>query len=234
MKWRPLILGLLTVVLAVHFAILTISAHGFDTNAITDEDRKYFLQNVKLELLDEEAYCVSIECFDVNEDGGYAIGFTGSDGKVVQVYDADGTLLYGVRFQCSGNYSMTLRGNNIEIYFVRNDIVIYVNPRGACLSAQEVPLNSHNRKIIDEILDRDTKTVDGVTYYLDRDLGFADRYYARLVKQEPSGEAVVLYDVTARHNANFILSSLLIVVFIGICVIGVKNRIESCLKEENE
>lgn len=107
-----------------------------------------------------------INCFDVNEDGWFAIGY---GNNTIQIYDSQGNFQYGYRFDNEGTYGITLNENNIVIYLARGNFAFEIDPTGKCIRAEE----KYSSKYINEALDRTSKQIGNVTYSLERDIGFA-------------------------------------------------------------
>lgn len=135
-----------------------------------------------------------IKCFDVNEDGSYAIGFRNN---TIHVYDSLGNFQYGYRFSTDGDYGIILKENNIVIYLARSHTLVEIDPTGKCVRAEKVDF-SKNTVDVDDIINRTCKQIRNVNYYLERDIGIFNGDYSRLVKIDENGNRIVLYDVTIK------------------------------------
>lgn len=164
-----------------------------------------------------------IKCFDVNEDGCFAIGF---NNNTVQIYDAHGTFQCGYSFHVEGTYGLDIKENSIVIYLARSDIAVELDKAGNCVSAEKVQFFEH----IDKAIDRTSKKVGNMQYFLERDIGLFDGYYSRFVSIDESGIREILYDTTIRGYFSGVLQYMLLSIFpIGFIVLIVRK-----IKEEKQ
>lgn len=140
-----------------------------------------------------------IKCFDVNENGWYAIGYRNN---TIQIYDSLGAFQYGYCFDTDGTYGIALKENNIVIYLGRSNTAVEIDPTGKCVDAEEVYFS---KDFTENTLNRTRKQIGNVNYYLERDIGIFNGDYSRLVKADEQGAKIVLYDVTAKGY------------FVGVC-----------------
>lgn len=160
-----------------------------------------------------------IKRFDVNEDGWFAIGY---GNNTIQIYDSQGNFQYGYRFDNEGTYGITLNENNIVIYLARGNFAFEIDPTGKCIRAEE----KYSSKYINEALDRTSKQIGNVTYSLERDIGFFDGVYPRLVKTDATGTKTILHDVTIQGYFAGAFQYILIALFpIGIIYV-IKKKID--------
>ena len=133
-----------------------------------------------------------IKCFDVNEDGSYAIGYKNN---TIHVYDSLGAFQYGYRFNTEGTYGIVLKENSIVLYLGRSGIAVEIDPAGNCIDAEKVYLS---KDIVDNVMNRTYKQIANADYCLERDIGIFNGDYSRLVKIDEDENKVILYDVTTR------------------------------------
>ena len=126
----------------------------------------------------------TIICFDVREDGSFAIG---CDNKTIYLYDSLGNFQYGYRLYITGAYSFALNGNNIIVYLARGDIALEIDPTGKCVSAKEV-------RVPYDILYQEYKQIGDTRYSVEGDIDLA--HPSRLIKTDADGTRTVLYDAT--------------------------------------
>ena len=75
-----------TIILCLLFAIVarmsTIDAKsvGMETHSISTEDKASIIENIHLQIIQEDSQNASIQCFDVSQDGMFALG-SSSGGK---------------------------------------------------------------------------------------------------------------------------------------------------------
>jgi hypothetical protein len=140
-----------------------------------------------------------IKCFDVNENGWYAIGYKNN---TIQIFDSLGAFQYGYRFETDGTYGIALKENSIVIYLGRSNTAVEIDPTGKCVDAEEVYFS---KDFTENTLNRTRKQIGKINYYLERDIGIFHGDYSRLVKADEQGAKIVLYDVTAKGY------------FVGVC-----------------
>ncbi len=194
MKHQRVFLALLLVFCAVGLLLASASpaASAEETKAELIEQKEKSLQ---LRAFYEEEPKRLIKCFDVNEEGYYAIGYEafGVRSHIIQVYDPQGVFQYGISYYNRYSYGITLKENSILLHGGRGDYSIEVDPAGKCIDAQMLVLSdgTHNA-----IMNRTHKQIGNVNYYLERDIGLAD--YPRLVKIDENGNKTVLHNLTVR------------------------------------
>lgn len=111
---------------------------GFSTEEMPTGDVDTFISNVDISLLIEEPMRGPIQCFDVNQNGLIAVGREMKNGKMLCVYSSDGIFQYGYTFNCVGSFGVEWDGDNINIYFVRGDVIMSINRDGEILETAEV------------------------------------------------------------------------------------------------
>lgn len=131
-----------------------------------------------------------IKCFDVNENGFYAIG---CKDNTIHIFNSDGIFQYGYRFTIDGTYGIDLKENNIIIYLGRSNTAVEVNSAGECVAAETIHFS---KDMVDNIINRTYKQIENTHYYLERDIGIFNGDYSRLVKNDETGNQIILYDVT--------------------------------------
>lgn len=166
-----------------------------------------------------------IKCFDVNENGFYAIGY---ENNTVHIYDALGTFLYGYRFDTDNTYGIALKENSIVIYLGRSHNAVEIDSTGKCVSVEKVHFSA---SFYEKEYHRTHKQIGNTNYYLERDIGIFDGDYSRLIKIDEDGTKSVLYDVTAKGYIVGVFHYVILCSFPIAGIICVKNLIK---KEEQE
>ena len=168
-----------------------------------------FLRNVSLVVWQEDYAGRAVECFDVRADGTVALGFSRPrGGKYAAVIDADGAFLYGYVFQCTGSFRLDWTDEGLGIIWVRSGVLAVFDESGACLSAQEVDLNTASSRYL-RGLEQRTRTAAGSVYTLGSD--------GRLVRRDAQGTEIVLHDGSRGTLAMWIGIGC-VVVFVGVCL----------------
>lgn len=166
-----------------------------------------------------------IKCFDVNENGFYAIGYKNN---TVHIYDALGTFLYGYRFDTEGTYGIALKENNLILYLGRSDLAVEIDSTGQCVSVEKVYFSESFMK---KEFYRTNKQIGNTNYYIERDIGIFHGDYSRLVRMDETGTKTLLHDVTTRGYFAGAFHYVILCFFPIAGIICVKNQIK---KEEQE
>ena len=140
----------------------------------------------------EEGEDLLIDCFDVNSNGWYAIGYKHN---TINVYNSLSEFQYGLSFELEGTYGIELRENSIIIYLGRSNCAVEIDSSGKCVDAWMIVITEQLNK---DVFWRTSKQVGGVNYSLERDVGVVKGYYPRLVRTDEAGDRTILHDVTAR------------------------------------
>ena len=197
----------------------------FETDIVSEEDRVEIIKNIDLQLVREEKAVAPIRCFDVHPDGRYALAFSENGRSDVFVYDAHGVFLYGYTFNPSGAYAIQFRGDFLELYLVRGDVIAVYDPAGNCVEVQNVISTEQNNLKVRELLDRSYKEVAGKKYVLERNWDLGDSY-SRFSVVDEYGEKTTLVDVSVENGARqFMLIAYIVIIFaVVICLAYKKYR----------
>lgn len=193
---------------------------GFSTEELTQEDKNTFISNIDISLLTSEPVKQGIRCFDVNEEGMIAIAQNGRDGKEICVYSSDGTFLYGYVFDCSQSYGVEWDGANLNIYFVRSDVIISVDADGNILDIKKVRDTIDNNSYSNSLLYSTKRIVGNTTYVIRNDFGVFNwiaTSYSELIAIDATGEEHVIYDVS---STQFIKTVVIFVAILAAVVIA--------------
>lgn len=211
-------IALIFVVLVTAFPsnMIKISAisTGFETSQIPTDTKDSFIYNINLQLITEEPTKRTLGCFDVNENGDVAVGHsTGSSKKqTVCIYSSDGFFKYGYTFNCTGDFGIEWAGENINIYFVRSDMIVSVALDGKILNVCEVEDTIANNSYRNHRIYATEKKIQNTTYSLKNNIGLLDWFatsYSQIVAIDTSGNQNIIYDVSStqitRTTALFIV-----------------------------
>ena len=194
---------------------------GFSTESMPQEDIDSFLQNVNVTKLAKEPSKAAIKCFDVNERGEIAVGCGKGEIKTVCIYNSTGDYLYGYSFSCTGSFGVELNGNILNIYFVRSDVAVAVDPEGEVKSVLEIQDTTENNKYWNHTLHATTRKAGDAQYTIRNDMGFFNLFASscsQLVVTDKDGNTTIIYDVNKEQLSNTVASFVVIVLFIC-CVI---------------
>ena len=205
---------------------LTMFLHIFATAAAEQSlvDRAKATWN--LSFLGQEQERRVVLCFDVCENGYFAVGYRGN---TIQVYDQNGVFCYGYQFETEGTYGIAFHGENLVIYLARSHIAIEMDHEGNCVGAEEfIP----TAKITQTVFNRKSKQIGSMIYSLERDIGIFDGDYSRLVATDAVGNRTVLYDVTARGYLAGIFHYVLVLVIMFGFAYAVLTKIKKGWNEQ--
>lgn len=203
---------------------------GFSTETMSEDDTNKFLSNIKLTLLTEEPAKRSISCFGVKEDSVYAIGSKKgySNEKQISVY-RDNDFLYGFSFKCTGDFELEWDGENLNICFVRGEVLISVNSDGEVLDLRKIQNTTDNNSHWN-YLDYKPHVINNTEYKAKNTLGllnFFQTSFSQLVMTSADGEETVLYDVSSIHNPNAIALFIAITAFAATVIVIVGKPVIS-------
>lgn len=182
---------------------------GFKTNPLPIEEKKAFVSNSNIQILYEEPDKKTILCFDVNSNGLIAIGQKTTGKKTICVYSTDGVFQYGYTFNCSGDFGIEWDEENLNVYFIRSDVLVSVNPSGAILGAFEVENTIDNNSYVNRFLNSTKRTNGKAEYYIDNDLGILNLFafsYSQVIVKDANGNENIIYDVGTMQFLNIVLT----------------------------
>ncbi len=237
MKKKRLCAIFLTVVVLFANAIQVNAMNtGFSTEELAEETKTTFVSNINLLPLKAETAKKGIQCFDVNEQGMIAIGQNGSQGKEVCVYTSQGEFLYGYAFDCTQSFGVEWDEENLNIYFVRSDIIISLDPDANIVDIKEVQNTIDNNTHRNRLLYADTRTVGDTTYLIRNDMGVLNwlaTSYSQIVVKDSDGTETIVYDVNARQRTGMIITVSLVVVIFSIAVVVIGRQVVQAVRQNN-
>lgn len=177
--------------------------------------------NISISLLTEAPNGRKIACFDVNENGMVALLLANnffSKNTVISVYDPDGNFQYGYSFKSYGSVGIEWNGDNLNIYFVRSDLVVTIDRESNILGAEEIPDTKENISHSYQY-HNDTERVVGDAKYTIKNKSKISNLFSssrtQLVKTTSDGTEKILYSVNAFQLVRTIIIAILGVVFFG-------------------
>lgn len=190
---------------------------GFTTNNLDPST----IDTSDICLLTTEPLKETITCFDVSENGMFAIGTGNSTQKVISVYDHEGVFQYGYCFRTQGTYGIELDNGVVYIYFVRGDIVISLDSSGGVMGVFEVENTLENNTRWQQLLYSNERTVGDTKYIAENDailFNWLTSSYDKLIAEKPNGIRTVVYDADNTHvvRGSFILTGAIL--FAVVCV----------------
>ena len=210
----PVIVLLLFLLIGGGAEVLAMNT-GFSTEPLSEDDIDTFLKNVNISVIEEEPKKRAIDCFAVNDDGIIAIGCSDSENKTVCIYTSEGEFQYGYRFECSGNFGVGFDKSILNIYFVRSDVAVAVNPDGGVKSIHKIKNTPENNVYWNNYVFLTRQKIRDVEYVLKNDIGVFNLFassYSQLIITDESGKENIIYDVSSEQFLN------MLVAFIGALV----------------
>lgn len=217
-KMKFLLISIFIFVLVCNPIVANAINTGFLISELPEEDQINFVKNIELCLIEAEPPKSPVVCFDVNEKQMIAVGQNSSDRKVICVYSSDGSFQYGYTFYCSGTFGVEWDNDNLNIYFVRSDVIISVSPDGEISDVLEVANSIENNSYVNHFFHATERTIGDTTYFIRNDMGILNciaTSFSQIVIKDVSGTENVIYDV----NSTQLLKTLLITIFVFVFVI---------------
>lgn len=204
--------------------------NGFDTEELHEDDAIALVENIKFTILENEPSQKTIDCFDVDENGLVAVGFSKFNSKTICIYDSQGIYQFGCTFECSGSFGIEINENILNIYIVRSDIGISINQDGDIIGVQRIKNTIENDSYWRKSVFSTTKKVDDNTYTIRNDLGILNVFatsYSQVVITDANGVENIIYDVNSMQFTNILLVLIGSVVFISLCLtVVIRNFIK--------
>lgn len=197
---------------------------GFSTETLTEDQKEIFLKNVNISILDKEPQKNTIECFDVNSNQLIAIGQKTSERKTICIYSKEGIFQYGYTFNCTGSFGVEWDEENLNIYFVRSDVIVSLDSNGKILDIKEVQDTISNNTHRNDLLYSTSRIVGDDEYCVGNNMGilnlFATSYSQVIVKGVDDTESII-YDVGTTQLNTMISTIVIIAAFVAVVIIGV-------------
>ncbi|MBR7077569.1 MAG: hypothetical protein IKI41_02360 [Clostridia bacterium] len=240
MKKRYLLLPLFVFLLVsacIGTAVLARPA-GFSTGELPEESKKNIAGNISLRVLAEEPrQIMGIRSFDVDGEGNVVIGTKMLTRANICVYDAGGNFKYGFTYREEGSFGVAFNGGCIDIYSVRSDLAITVDPDGNIVDILRIQETPANREYWDENVWADKRTAGDTEYTAKNEKGLFNIFsssYSKLVSRNPEGVETVLYDA---NTPQLIIDYAVLVVVLGVIAtvaVGIPLEFKRARKRWNE
>ena len=190
---------------------------GFSTTKLSAEERNRFLGSINFESTNKEPDWESISCFDASDSGYIAIVGESKNGhNSISVYDKDGKFAYGYTLDCSGRFGGGWNGDNIAVYFVREDIAATFDRNANNITCDEIPDTTANSSYwSNEVLYKTRRVKNGVRYEMKNTGKVASAIspsYAVFEMTEPDGTVHVIFDNSKDYDIKLIKTCIEVVV----------------------
>ncbi len=197
---------------------------GFSTVSLSADDIDTFFKNVKISVLTDEPPKKAIECFSVNEDGLIAIGCSNLENKTVCIYSSDGDFQYGYSFKTTGSFGIELDKSVLNIYFVRSDVAISINPVGEVESILKIQNTSENNSYWNHSVFSTKRKIGDTEYAIKNDMGIFNvlaTSYSQLIITNGNGEKSILYDVNSDQLFTTLVVFIMALAFVCLAVFAI-------------
>lgn len=199
---------------------------GFSTTELSNNSATSFISNINLKKIDSYTPKNEIECFDVNSNEMIALGFKNSENKTIGIYNTEGIFQYGYEFQCYGTFGVEWDNDNLNIYFVRENIAISVNSDGIIQSILEIQNTTENNTYWNKNVFQKEKTVDQKKFLLQNNKSFFSNInsssYSQIISIDAYGNEKIIYNVNTEQTIKDIDISIgIIFTFIIVAIIAI-------------
>lgn len=183
------------VITVIMFFILSVTSFATDSFEMSELSSDEIEKNgyVSITPLDEEPQNERILCFDVNENGSYAIGVGEGSVRRVIVYNSVGDYMYAFNFVSEGSFGIEYKGDIVSIYFVRGDLCQEINAECQIVSVKKILDTSENNAYWSHVLYDTERVVGDKTYTLKGKKLLFIPEYAKLTVTDSNGNEEVLY-----------------------------------------
>ena len=194
---------------------------GFSTESMPEDEIETFLKNVNISILENEPSKKAIDCFDVNENGEIAIGSSDFENQTVCVYTNDGNFIFGYSFECTGNFGIELDKDVINLYFVRSDVAVTINPTGEIERVCRIQNTAENNSYWNNCVFATKRRIGDTEYTLKNDMKIFNVFassYSQLITTSQNGEESIIYDVNSAEFVKTALAFTGVLIFVGLVV----------------
>ena len=195
----------------------------FDIVEIQDETAEEIFKRMNFRLVDEPYHAFGFSCFDIRDDGSYALAFDNAtnEGKHILVYDSKGSYLYGISFDIRGSFAFEWSEDNLIIYTQASKRAICVDSNADMVGIYTLDEQFMRDPYYDEVTAA-TKKVNDKTYRATTLFGSPETdFFAKLCLsfselsvEDANGEAVVLCDYTSNSVILLIACTLVLCLFV--------------------
>ena len=206
---KILILNVLTIIL---LSFLSAPVYAWSDNIVEKEkeDQIRIWENGYIKIVADdkkiEDYTYSFSSFDISENGDLLIGIsTMTQEKVLYVEQETGNVIeYSI--DTNGSFYVNFNGNNIQVFFVRGDVIIEFTKECELVAIYDAPADTESSK---------SKTMEtGDRYYAINKSKFTNLIFSQLIRESASGEKVVVYDGTKGAVAsNIVITIIVLIIF---------------------
>lgn len=218
---------LITMAMFLFLSVTVFASDSFEMSELSSEEIED-LNDIGVTLLDEEPEKERITCFDINENGSFAVGVGEGSVKRVVVYNSDGEYMYAFNFVSDGSFGIEYKGDTISVCYVRGSLCQEINSDGQTVSVKKILDTSDNNDYWSRILYDTEQVVDGKTYSLKGKKFLVFPEYAKVVVTDSEGNEEVLYEAVDNENGiECVVVPLTLVAFASVYVYGEYRKKQS-------
>ena len=222
-------LTIVFLLLLIHISIPTLAVavnEELATTPLSETDKAYFLENIKIVLLDEEPEPQKVQCFAISHDGMIALGHENNNSKTVTIYSKDGEFQYGYGFTTYGDFGLEWNAETLRVYFVRSDILVTLDRLAEITAIEKVLSTSENNTYIRNNFYAYRKTINGQVYQLRNDSKLQNIFassYSQLTTMV-NGDEIVLYQAPTGASTNMeivtfcLILGIALIICLGMCM----------------
>ncbi|MBQ7362813.1 MAG: hypothetical protein IJW48_00010 [Clostridia bacterium] len=137
-------------------------------------------------------------------------------------YTAKGNFKAGYQFSCTGRFGIELLSDGLNIYFVRSDVVLYVDFEGKVKEALKIQNTTENNYYWNNFVFAKSKEIGDVEYVMKNDRGLFNLFassYDQLIVTDSIGQQVIFYDAGSNDLPYIVAGSLCAVSIVGIVAV---------------
>lgn len=221
---------LLSLMLSIVFYINVINGKAmntvFTTEELSEEEKTAFMNSIIIIPLKTAPEKRGILQFDVNEQGLIAVRQQKSQEEVC-IYTSQGVFLYGYSFKCKGSICVEWDYENINILFVRDNIIVSVDPNGNIIDMKSISSTADN-SIYENALHTTRRTVGDTTYLIRNDMGVILNVltvsFSQIVVTDASGTERIIYDVNTTQLIKKVVFLIFLSTFIAVAIIVIVRQ----------
>lgn len=210
---------IIALLISVNINVCAINT-GFSTDELTEDEKNTFFSNICISALNKEPPKQAIDCFDVNPNGKIAVGYSDSENKIICVY-SQRNFLYGYEFFDEGDFGVEWDGDNINIYFVRSNLIVSVTPQGEITGVLKVQNTIENNTYHNYVLHSTERILGDSKYKLQNNMGILNVFassFSQLVVTTSLEEDFIVYDVNSTYLIKILCWCIGITIFVVLVV----------------
>ena len=221
-----ILVNLFLIILLVNNGMMIFAMNtGFIIEELTEQEKNTVISNLDISVLKNEPEKKAIECFDVNQNDEIAIVYSVFDKKTICVYN-ETTFLYGFTFNSSGSIGVEWDGSNLNIYFVRSDVIISINSKGEILNVAKAKNTVENNSYVNSFIYSRKRIVGDKEYIIKNNssvLSIFSSSYSQLIVVNTDGNETILYDVSSLQAIKILTVCSIIIIFFLLMLIIIRN-----------